>query len=313
MENLMAEDKKVKANLTAITVNWYSTEFLAPLFSNLSGKAKWSEKIQYLVIDNTNGKDKDLFRLTQTGLNVTIYPNDTKGEKGSFAHALALNTAMNRLETKYALVIDPDVYIFKNNWDCFCIENIENEGCSAIGASYPRWQLGKYHNFPNPVFCFFKTQDYKLINADWTAYSKNPLINLHNFCRRQILRCGIIINRQRYQRYPIIRKIWLFWEKLIGVCSNDTGCRIAKIAKKNKLKAILFKAVLPDDEIIKDESDSFINLAEQFELYCYNKEPILTHRYGSASKIWRTEKGKDTLLWRKCIEELESEIDKSLK
>jgi len=309
----MAEDKNLKANLTVITVNWHSMEFLEPLFTNLNKKAKWPRKIKYFVIDNTNCKDKQLPALKHKNLNLTIYPNDPKGEKGSSAHALGLNTAMDKLETEYGLIVDPDIHIFKNNWDSLCIDIIENQGCSVVGATYPQWQLGKYHNFPNPVFCFFKTDDYKTINADWTAYSKSPLINFFNFCRRQILRLGILINRRRYQKYPAVRKMFGFLEHIIGVCSNDTGSRIASKAKRNNMKAILFQAVLPDDEIIAGKSDSFINLAEQFELYCYNKEPVLTHRYGSASKIWKTQKGKDTLLWRKCIEELESEIAKSLK
>ncbi len=299
----MAEDK----NLTVITVNWYSMEFLEPLFLNLNKKAKWPRNIKYLVIDNTNGEDKQLSSLEQKNLNLTICPNDPKGEKGSFAHAFGLNIAMDKLETEYGLIVDPDIHIFKTNWDSLCIDIIENEGCSAVGATYPQWQLGKYHNFPNPVFCFFKTDDYKTINADWTAYSKSPLVNFFNFCRRQILRFGIFINRRRYQKYPAVRKMFGFLEHIIGVCSNDTGSRIASKAKRNNLKAILFKAVLPDDEIIKGKSDSLINLAGQFELYCYNKEPILTHRYGTGSRVFRSDRGYDSDYWRRQIQVFENQ------
>ena len=304
----MAEDKNLKANLTVITVNWYSTEFLEPLFSNLNKKAQWPRKIQYLVIDNTNSEDKQLSVLKQKNLNLTICPNYPKGEKGSRAHALGLNMAMDKLETEYGLIVDPDIHIFKTNWDSFCIDIIKNQGCSAVGATYPQWQLGKYHNFPNPVFCFFKTEDYKKINADWTAYSKSPLVNFFNFCRRQILRLGILINRRRYQKYPAVRKMFGILEQIIGVCSNDTGSRIASKAKRNNMKAILFKAVLPDDEIIKGKNDFLISLAEQFELYSHNKEPILTHRYGSASKIWKTQKGHDLNFWKQQITNFEREL-----
>jgi len=283
-------------------------EFLEPLFSNLNKKAKWPRKIKYLVIDNTNGEDKQLPALKQKNLNLTICPNNTKGEKGSFAHSLGLNTAMDKLETEYGLIVDPDIHIFKDNWDSFCIDIINNEGCFAVGTTYPQWQLGKYHNSPNPVFCFFKSEDYKTINADWTAYSKNPFVNFFNFCRRQILRFGIFINRKRYQKYPAVRKIFGSLEQIIGVCSNDTGSKIASKAKRNNLKAILFKAILPDDELITGKSDSIINLAEQFELYYYNKEPILTHRYSTGSKIWKTQKGHDLKFWKQQITNLEREL-----
>ncbi len=299
--------------LTVFTISWFSAELIESLLLNLNDKAKFPEKIKYIVVDNTAGKDNSISRLEHIPIPLKIYTNDTKGLTGSFAHASGLNFALSKLETEFALAVDPDIYVFKKNWDWFAINEINTKDCSAIGISYPRWQLGKYHNFPNPVFCLFRTKDFKQMEADWTPYSKNPLVTFYNFIRRQILRCGIFINRKRYQKYPVIRKPWAFLERLIGVCSHDTGCRIAKKAKQNNIKSVLFTSVLPDDKVAYSKTVVFKQLAGEFELYYYNNEPIVTHKYSTCSRVWRTEKGKDTNLWRKCIEDLEKEIDKSSK
>jgi hypothetical protein len=300
----MDKEGKVKPWLTVITVNWFSTELIESLLLNLNDKAKFPERIEYFVIDNTHGKDLSISRLLQTGRHVKIYANDTKGE----THASGLNFALSKLETEFALVVDPDVYVFKNNWDYFAIHEINTKNCSAIGTTYPRWQLGKYHNFPNPVFCLFRTKDFKMMGSDWTPLSKNPIVNFCDFVKRQILRWGILINRRRYQKYPAIRSPWTLLESLIGVCSRDTGYRIAKKAKRNHTKAVLFKAVLPDDTVAGSEAEVFKQLAGEFELYYYRNEPILTHKYSTGSRVWRTSKGADTNFWRQCIERFQNEV-----
>lgn len=304
----MEKDDKAKPGLTVLTVNWFSTEYLHPLFQNILEKSEFPEKIKFLIIDNTNGKDEGLSRIAELEIPVDIHNFTTPGKTGSFAHADALNAGLTLIDTEYTLIVDPDIYIFLNHFDTFIIRLLKEKNVFSAGTTYPKWQLGKYHNFPNPVFCFFKTSDYRNINADWTPYSKNPLVNLINFLRRQLLRCGIFINRKRYQKYPAIRIPWAFLERLIGVCSPDTGCRIAKNAKRNNIKSILFRAVLPDDAVTENKTDAFKQLAQEFELYYYQNEPVLTHKYSTCSKVWRTSKGADKNLWHQCIEQFQTEM-----
>jgi hypothetical protein len=306
----MDREKKDDFEVTVCTVNWFSTELVEELFLNLNQKAAGLGKIKYIVIDNTNGGDENLKRIEGLPLPVRIIPCDTQKKKGSFAHGMALNLAMGKLDTEYCLIVDPDVHIFISGWDKFCIEKINSERCPSIGTSYPPWQLGMYHNFPTPVFCFFRTADYRNMNADWTAYSKNSIVNFYNFARRQMLRCCLFITRKKYQRYRIIRRIWTNLEKIIGVCSPDTGNRIARKAKKEKIKAVLFRAVLPD-EFKSQESEALKNLAVDFELYYLDDEPILTHKYGTGSWVFRTARGRDSSYWRKLIQIFESQRQKT--
>ena len=304
------KNQKARPELTVFTVNWFSVDFIEHLFLNLNEKAGAPDRIEYLVVDNTHGGDKEITRLMQTELPVKLCSYDAKGKTGSFAHALGLNFALSKVQTEYALVVDPDVYVFKDKWDCFSIDEIETKNCSAIGTTFPPWQLGKYHNFPNPVFCLFRTKDFKMLNADWSPYSKNRCINLYNFVRRLVLRGGLLINRKRYQDCPIIRKVWTSLERAIGVCSPDTGWRIAKNAKQKHTGAILLEAVSPGDKVKGSGTTAFRDLAGEFELYYYRNEPILTHRYGTCSYVWRTPQGANTEFWRTCIQSFQNEIAK---
>jgi hypothetical protein len=302
----MNEEKREDYRLTVCTVNWYSAEFIEELFLNLNQKAAAPLKIKYTVIDNTNGRDKELQRIERLKLPVRIIPCDTKEMKGSYAHGIALNLALSVIDTEYGLIVDPDVHVFINGWENFCIEKINSEHCLSVGTAYPPWQLGMYHNFPTPVFCFFKTADYRNMNADWTAYSSIQLVNYYNFFRRQILRCCLFITRKKYQRHRIIRRIWPRLEKIVGVCSPDTGNRIARKAKKEKIQACLFRAVLPD-ELEAGQSETLKNIAADFELYCRQGRVILTHRYGTGSWVFRTDRGDDKNYWRELIQIFEKQ------
>jgi len=297
-----------KPKLTVFTVSWFSTELIGLLLRNLNDKAEFPERIEYIIIDNTNGQDPSVQRLTQTGLPVKLYANDTQGKTGSFGHACGLNFAMSKLKTEFALVVDPDVYVFKDNWDSFCVEAINKNNYSAVGTTYPRWQLGKYHNFPNPVFCFFRTKDFRELRADWTPYSKNRIVTFSNFVKRQILRCGILIDRKMYQKCRFIRRPFAVLEDVIGVCSHDTGWRIADKAKKKDVTSLLLKAVLPDEAVAGSGTTVFKRLAGSFELYYYQNKPFLTHKYSTCSRVWKTAKGSDTGFWRQCIERFQNEI-----
>jgi hypothetical protein len=147
------------------------------------------------------------------------------------------------------------------------------------------------------------------MNADWTAYSKNPIISFYNFTRRQMLRCCLFITRKRYQRYKLIRRIWPRLEKIVGVCSPDTGCRIARRAKKDNINTILFQAVLPEEPAAA--SEALRNIAAEFELYYFDGEPILTHKYGTGSWVFRTAKGHDSSYWHQQIQIFENRQQKN--
>ena len=291
--------------ITICSVNWYSCVYLRVLFANLLSKAGCKEALKLLVIDNTNGNDKLLYELLRE-YPLEIIKNDPGNLTGSYGHASGLNTAMNNIATQYGLIVDPDVYVFKKNWDLFLIDLLDKEQAVAAGVAYPAWQLGKYHNFPSPVFCFFHSKQFGMLNPDWAPFEGKKNARIWDFIRRNILRGGIIINRKAYEKSSVMRKIGTRLEKVIGVCSKDTGWINAKKAAEREVKAITFQTLVKD---AKNVNERFRNLADHFELYMHEDKPILAHKYSSAGKLWSTQKGRDDVYWRKCITQAEAARD----
>ena len=293
--------------ITIVTVNWYCIELIEQLLRNLIDRAHRSAGLKALVIDNTNGTDESIHRLKACGIECNIHSLNPKGLKGSRAHAFGLNYAMGLLDTEYVLIVDPDIHVFKEGWDEFCINSIQKNDCLAIGAPYPNWKVGRYHDFPSPPFCFFDSKILREIHFDWTPFGRNRLENILVFAVRQIGRLGTFTNRKTFEQYRWVRSFSKRAERTFGVFSQDTGWRIAGQAKAKRLKSILFEAVTASDTHLAPEGavEIFRTIASEYELYCYDGTPILTHKYGTGGRPWRTTRGGDKIYWRQCIEAFE--------
>lgn len=292
------------ALITIGTVNWHSYAYLEKLFHNLLDKAMHPDRLRFIVVDNTNGKDENIEKLKEKFQNVTVIKNSPDSLKGSPAHAHGLNVVMKNIKTPFALILDPDVHIFKKNWDTFLTDLTNQNNIFTLGVSFPPWQLGMYHNFPNPVFCFFETKQYLEFAPDWSAYDVNGFTICWDFVRRVFLRLGTFINRKRFENSKLIKTIWPGIEKIIGLCSRDTGWRRAQKAEKLATKTIIFETkVVPSEEFTPN--DYYSTLAKYFELYYYRNEPILAHKASTNSPVFITDKANDEGVWEKCIEQIE--------
>ena len=290
-----------------MTVNWYSSSLIQRLFKNLDSKSSNPRNLRYLIIDNTNGKDEDIYKLKNDYLTVMIKQLDSKDLKGSWGHAFALAHAMDLLDTAYCLVVDPDVYVFKEKWDEFLLNEMKAVDAIAIGAPYPSWKLGKYHDFPSAPFCLFKTQPIKELGVGWTPFATSIPRNIYNFIGRQIVRIAFLCTRKRLRERPLLKNLAAKIETIIGVCAPDTGWKIAKAAREGETNFIVFEETYPDDTFLigSDSSSAFRGLTENFELYYYKNNIMITHKYSTGCYFWRTPRGFDTKFWFETIEELE--------
>lgn len=293
--------------ITILTVSWYSTELLQRLLNNLSSKAAKPQDIDILVVDNTNGRDKSLGELNIPGVNLSIIHNDPGNLKGLYAHSHGLNSGFAQLESEFVLTVDPDIYVFKQNWDSFLLEIITSKDIDSAGTGYPPWWLGTYHNFPSPIFCMAKTQSLKNTCADWSPPQVDIIVKIRNFLIRQLLRGCFIFNRRQLTRHRFLRKITKSMERALPICTLDTGYQLSR--KKN-LKSIIFESLYPDEIPLtvnnrKKTRECHRELAEHFEFYCYENEPVLTHQYGSQNFLLKTAEGRNRDYWLNLIEKIE--------
>jgi hypothetical protein len=294
------------SKITILTVSWYSSKLLQDLINNLVDKAKKPSKLQFLIIDNSNGEDRELENLTFAGITKEILKHNPGNLKNLSAHASGLNYGFCKITTEFTLLIDPDIHVFKQNWDTYLTDQINTKEIDAIGTAYPSWWLGTYHNFPSPVFCFAKTSSLQKVNADWMPEKITCLKKMRNFIMRQILRGAFLFNRRQLIKHPIFRNFTKQVENCLPVCSIDTGFHLAMQAENGNLKAETFKAIYKEDPILSSkikntESPAYCELATQYELYSYESEILLTHQYGSQNFLLRTEKGLDRKYWKELF------------
>jgi hypothetical protein len=293
-----------RANITVISVSWYSGSLLDRLIRNLVATAEHPERIRFWILDNTNGRDAELSVLRDRWNSVDVESFDCGDCKGSWAHALALNFATPIVTTPYTLVVDPDVHVFKSNWDSHLIATLRRSCAVAAGAPYAFWKLGKYHDFPSPIFSFYDTGALKNLGIDWTPFPVAWFERARNMLARQVVRGGLFFTRRRLTSSKMLLRFGRRVERSLGICAPDTGWLIAERARKLGLKAVLFKEVLPDDSLLFGQpwkSGGEI-LAREFELFSDSGEIFLTHLYSSGAYVWRTDQGQEKEVWLSALE-----------
>lgn len=312
----------VTHHITAIVVNWFSGPFLHHLIPVLIRRARHPGALQFMIVDNTFGRDPDLDRYrtdasAAAGRSaeyppIKILVPESHNLTGSRAHARALALAAAQVTTPYTLVIDPDVHVFADGWDALLIERMEHTGALAAGAPYPFWKLGKYHDFPSPVFNLFRTNDIRALAPDWSPFGSGPVQQIGHFIGRQIVRMGLLATRRRVTYLPFFRGTGRWLESVLGVCGPDTGWRIAARVRQTGQRVLLFRELIRDDPVITSapDSDTLAAMADEFECYAFGDRLFMAHKYGTHSLLWRTPRGRDTEYWFKTVRRLETVCDR---
>ena len=211
---------------------------------------------------------------------------------------------MNNLDTEFCLIIDPDVHIFYTGWDSLCINALNKESKTVVGAPYPKWKLGKVHDFPSVVFMFFKTKQIQNFNKTFYPFPK-ILKRLLNSVLRKITRIGTLATKKRLDNKKSLREFAHRLETTLGITSPDTGNQIIECFRKEGYIALNFEAKYSNDLKSDGKSDLF-RLAEEYEIYLYDGKPMMTHMYGSDVFYWKTKKGSNLEYWKKLIKVIES-------
>jgi hypothetical protein len=246
------------------------------MLARLCATADHPDAIRVLLADNTNGADAEL-----TALNYPVVAVDTAGDRMSMAHAIGLNALMSSLETPYTLIVDPDTAILARGWDSLLIAALAEPQTVAIGAPYPGWRLGKYHDFPSPPFAFWRTEALRALDPDWRPYGRTAARRLMDFALRQTFWLPRVVDRYvlhlPHRRFRVGR--WM--ERITGVASKDTGWEIAQRARQRGWRAALFQTMYADDNL----PPVFQALAAEFELSTWQGLPIVTHQNPTRAQI----------------------------
>ncbi len=289
--------------ITILSVSFYSSRHLSRVFANLIDKCYNKKDLHFLVIDNTNGEDKNLINLQSNDYDLSLIMNKSDFRQRSRSHAEGLDAGLELVQTKYTLIIDPDIHIFKQDWDSFLLKEIEKS--KLVGVPYPPWKIGKVHDFPSVVFMFFETAHIRSLKKSFSPFPSLPK-TIKNSLYRKINRMGFLANKTRLDRYKKLRLVTSNLESFFGVTSPDTGNEIISAMRELNCTSTNLNACYGSD-LSQNATLSHQMLAKYFELYLDKNEIFLTHMYGSGVFHWKTKKSNNLDYWLLLISEIEKE------
>jgi hypothetical protein len=132
-------------NARHLELNWNVTSRLNPM-----------QRLMWVVTANTPSDADDLATL---GAGHFVVARGSAFDPGrprpaSYHHGIGLNTAMELVRTRFALILDPDFYIVRANWVADVIQHMQANGLAFLGVPWhPKWHT-KYRYFPC-VHCLF--------------------------------------------------------------------------------------------------------------------------------------------------------------
>ena len=298
-----------KKNITILSVSFNSSLHLKRLIKNFLLKTAKLENIKFLIVDNTNGDDKNLYTAFDNSYDLRIIKNNNRFKQRSLSHANALDFGMEHVDTKFTLIVDPDIHIFYKNWDKFCVQKMELNNRTVIGAPYPQWKLGKVHNYPSVVFMFFQTN---LVQSFGKTFHPFPKLykRIYNSIVRKIIRLGGLANKNRLGKYGTLQLVCKWLEELTGITSPDTGKEIIRQFHDKEYNSIVFNS--PYEQFFKKEDDLELKLlAKDFEVFTFEDKPFISHMYSSGVYHWRGKRSSDLNYWKDLIKKIEDKIGKS--
>lgn len=141
-------------NLTICSVSYNSA---VELLSNigLCNRLNPTCPPQWVIADNSPANSPE--RLTQTLENVTVVPGAGAGHTAHFHHTIALADAIERAETRFILILDPDFFIIYENWVAQMIAHMLESRLAILGVPWHPLRIDKYRYFPAVHCALFDT------------------------------------------------------------------------------------------------------------------------------------------------------------
>ena len=101
-----------KKDITILVVSFNSSIHLKRLVDNFLFKTSQLDNVKFLIIDNTNGKDKSLYTVFDNFYEVRILKNKNRFKQRSLSHASALDFGLGHVDTQFTLIW----YSFRSPW-----------------------------------------------------------------------------------------------------------------------------------------------------------------------------------------------------
>lgn len=88
--------------------------------------------------------------------------------RGSYHHAAALNMAIRMVKTRFALVIDPDLFAVYPNWIAECLDHMQRRDLAFFGVPWHSRWYRKWRDFPCVHFLLMDLAKVPVEEVDFT-------------------------------------------------------------------------------------------------------------------------------------------------
>lgn len=161
----------MSADLTVLTVVIRKHYGYVARQIELAERLNPGASFRFIVVDNTS---TDRPGLTVDDPRCTVLPGAARDDSlstdymGSYHHAAGLNSALGQVDTRFLLILDPDLFPIYRNWIGACIEHMQRRNLSVFGAPwYYRWYR-KYRYYPCVHFMLIDLEKVDLSGLDFT-------------------------------------------------------------------------------------------------------------------------------------------------
>jgi hypothetical protein len=208
---------------------------------------------------------------------------DPRYSPRSWQHAQALNQLVGELDDEFGLIIDPDCFILRQNWDRALVAAMDQGEVDVIGAPWHPLRRFKFGaGLPTATFLLFRATSLQGLGLDFTP---GPYPPVHS----------------RRWRWP-----WLRW-RYFGTW-KDTGWRLAEAVRAGNLCSVAFDAPVlqpdpsglvrrmtrrlvpaamsfrppdtyqtPSPGLVTSEEIASVPGGDRYEEYWWNDQPIACH------------------------------------
>ena len=154
-------NKERKKIITVLLVNYNTSEFVNLLLYSISNLTQ--NYYQVIICDN-GSNDKELIKLSHVVRrykDVNVFFR-TQSQHGSIGHAEALDILIEKVGTKYTVIMDSDCVLLMKGWDQYMIDQM-NKHVKIVGSSKIEGvKVGRSgSNFILPFISMFETKIFK--------------------------------------------------------------------------------------------------------------------------------------------------------
>lgn len=142
-------------DLTVCTVSYHNARHLEVNWQLAHQRTVGPRPIRWIVAENTPPGGSERLQLDPQGRQwLTVLPGANTKLPPNLHHAVALHKCLEKVETRFLLVLDPDFYIVWGEWASCVIDYMVARNLAIFGAPWHPKHGFKYRYFPC-VHCVF--------------------------------------------------------------------------------------------------------------------------------------------------------------